>query len=742
MWLFPAVVGSSSPRQSEGEASSERQSSSGTSDDAESTGDRQSTDQLLQSSAASAWSFWGQLTAAAAPQLEAETSSAASSEASGEDDANAQSPLHLSSIKPEKEAEADSQTAAPQPEQAAPSSSAWSLWGQLTGARNPAASEQPAGEDAERASLASTPKEKEGGEAAKSESNSTTPRDSGWGLIDTTAYWFGNRPVEAPTSDSPSRQSDSPVTEVLDEPPEGALEAATEKTDPPASGAGEPSGSKQLARGASTPPSASAEGPSSEGSPSGSDSEAVSNSDKEAAPEDFSKKARHGKTESQRLKPKDKAAGTQGPSDPEGKFSGVQQDDPAGQSATRRNEALQQAKEGVSKAESVPPFSTEKGAASATPAAETAGTAAADRQAQFAAAPESRPEWPPEVQDTQGSKVEAAAPLAKLLMKRKPGRSSSFVERSLPDGTSIVITNEEGDAPKVKAKPPRAVGHLAPPRSSPNSHRPQDRIGGAPEEQPHSVATAAFKHLSVSKAHPCKPKPPLSERHVPAASTDSDPHSPQIPERTATPQAIAEPAKRTSTPPPIPPNDQVSDLENVMRSNRVATDEDEDTMQETTAPTINRLPPEPLPPVKPKAPGVADGESGSETAVKDAQGKRDFDTAATGESDKAAAGLAPGKAAALGKAVPPMGKGLGAKPPPPVKPKAPGVADGESGSEGAGKDAQGKRDFDKAATGERRLQVLLMVRADQRGQERMARERVVLTRSHQESQLRQQLVWR
>ncbi|KAL8439567.1 hypothetical protein Efla_007427 [Eimeria flavescens] len=108
----------------------------------------------------------------------------------------------------------------------------------------------------------------------------------------------------------------------------------------------------------------------------------------------------------------------------------------------------------------------------------------------------------------------------------------------------------------------------------------------------------------------------------------------------------------------------------------------------------------PPPLVKAKAPGVADGEGGAEAAGRDGEGEGGSDKESSGESAKPAAGLAPGKAAALGKAVPPMGRGLGFKPPPLVKAKASGIADGESGSEAAGRDGEGEGGSDKESSGE------------------------------------------
>ncbi|CDJ69144.1 Cell surface glycoprotein 1, related, partial [Eimeria necatrix] len=57
------------------------------------------------------------------------------------------------------------------------------------------------------------------------------------------------------------------------------------------------------------------------------------------------------------------------------------------------------------------------------------------------------------------------SPLAKLLTGRL-SKQYTFVERKLPDGTEIIVRNDEIGAPKVKPKLPGGAGLLAPPPTS------------------------------------------------------------------------------------------------------------------------------------------------------------------------------------------------------------------------------------------------------------------------------------
>ncbi|CDI87719.1 hypothetical protein, conserved [Eimeria praecox] len=127
----------------------------------------------------------------------------------------------------------------------------------------------------------------------------------------------------------------------------------------------------------------------------------------------------------------------------------------------------------------------------------------------------------------------ANSPLAKLLAHRLPKHSGSFVERSLPDGTTIIVSSEDGGVPKPKAKPPSECGLLLPPppkeegcpKEGPYHHpnkREDHRI-----QQPVDTISQQGIHKPVQQTRLSKPKPPMAATSGQPLPSESSPHIPE-----------------------------------------------------------------------------------------------------------------------------------------------------------------------------------------------------------------------
>ncbi|CDI78552.1 hypothetical protein, conserved, partial [Eimeria acervulina] len=264
----------------------------------------------------------------------------------------------------------------------------------------------------------------------------------------------------------------------------------------------------------------------------------------------------------------------------------------------------------------------------------------------------------------------ASSPLAKLLARRLPKHSGSFVERSLPDGTTIIITTEEGGASKPKPKPPGESGLLLPPPSKgeipktesyPRSNKHEELSMQKPK------AITPQPQDTAQHARPPKPKPPRTASSKPLQA------SPTI---APTPAQMTEAASINDDTSTELAEKTPSDTE--QRQDTPASKQGNQDAQTTDAVPIAHVEADTVPSMA--ATGSADEAQPRLSDAKEAEGSAEKPS--EDESKAKAVVKLPLPSKALGaKGPPPLPKSLGAKAVPSVEGKGPGDAEDPGVSE-------------------------------------------------------------
>ncbi|OEH78876.1 cell surface glycoprotein [Cyclospora cayetanensis] len=436
--------------------------------------DKQSPEQPPETS--SPWQFWNQL-AAVGQNIGTDLGSSASSEAesSGEGEP---APLHLSSVESASGGVQDGGQgfAAVQQSDSPQGASGWNLWGQITGTSS--------GAEASSTEKFSTSEEIPGPsrkstdtlEARKPsfEENAATPRSFGWGLLDGAASWIGERNPQRGVSDGILPQSSSASLETTQSRTWGTEtqeEAGTTGNTIYSSESAE-----SLEDSTAVPPrlqQRSAESRSPGSSTEIKSSEALGN---------IWKNEEHYETVSDFESPslKDGTMPDSGEADstsgciaaPEdlmhaSEAIGATQDTRRDQDKTQtlRSNSLDVREVIKLKRAKSRPVRASKPHEVAAELPVPAASGEVGSKKDVAQDSESESSWSSEEQEgsaEESTQKSSPSPLAKLLASQL-SNSSTFVERTLPDNTTIVISKEGRRAPKSKAKPPLSAGRLAPP---------------------------------------------------------------------------------------------------------------------------------------------------------------------------------------------------------------------------------------------------------------------------------------